>query len=67
MTARAAPHDYEYLSEGKVIPHGIYDLHANEGYISLGDSSETADFITDNRVGGPVTVVVDSIWHPSLS
>jgi len=50
-----------------VIPHGIYDLQANEGYISLGDSSETADFITDNRVGGPVTVVVDSIWHPSLS
>jgi hypothetical protein len=41
-------HDYEHLSEGKVIPHGIYDLQANEGYISLGDSSETADFITDN-------------------
>lgn len=46
MTASAAR--YEYLSEGKVIPHGIYDLQANEGYISLGDSSETADFITDN-------------------
>ena len=41
-------HDYEYLAEGKVVPHGIYDLQANEGYISLGDSSETADFITDN-------------------
>ncbi len=41
-------HDYEHLSEGKVIPHGIYDLQANEGYISLGNSSETADFITDN-------------------
>ena len=23
-------HDYEHLSEGKVIPHGIYDLQANE-------------------------------------
>lgn len=41
-------HDYEHLAEGKVVPHGIYDLQANEGYISLGDSSETADFITDN-------------------
>lgn len=41
-------HDYEYLSEGKVVPHGIYDLQANEGYISLGNSAETADFITDN-------------------
>jgi len=41
-------HDYEYLSEGKVIPHGIYDLQANKGYISIGGSSETADFIVDN-------------------
>lgn len=41
-------HDYAHLSEGKVIPHGIYDLQANEGYISLGDSAETADFVTDN-------------------
>jgi len=41
-------HDYEHLSEGKVIPHGIYDLQANKGYISIGASSETADFIVDN-------------------
>jgi len=41
-------HDYDYLSEGKVIPHGIYDLQANKGYISIGSSSETADFVIDN-------------------
>lgn len=41
-------HDYEYLSEGKVVPHGIYDLQANKGYVSIGGSSETADFIVDN-------------------
>ena len=41
-------HDYEYLSKGKVIPHGIYDVKANKGYISIGSSSETADFILDN-------------------
>ena len=41
-------HDYEYLSEGKVIPHGIYDMQANKGFISIGGSSETADFIIDN-------------------
>jgi hypothetical protein len=29
-------HDYQYLSEGKVIPHGIYDLQRNEGYIFIG-------------------------------
>jgi Rhodopirellula transposase DDE domain len=41
-------HDYEHLSEGKIVPHGIYDLQSNEGYISIGDSSETADFVIDN-------------------
>lgn len=41
-------HDYEHLSQGKVIPHGIYDLQANIGYISIGNSSETADFVLDN-------------------
>ncbi len=41
-------HDYEYLSEGKVIPHGIYDMQANKGYVSIGGSRETADFIVDN-------------------
>jgi Rhodopirellula transposase DDE domain len=48
MTAAANRHDYEYLSKGKVIPHGIYDLQANKGYVSIGNSSETADFVIDN-------------------
>lgn len=46
--AKVYDHDYEHLSEGKVIPHGIYDLQANQGYISIGSSSETADFVIDN-------------------
>jgi DDE family transposase len=41
-------HDYEHLSAGKVIPHGIYDLQTNKGYMSIGSSSETADFVIDN-------------------
>jgi hypothetical protein len=48
MIAAAHRHDYAHLSLGKVIPHGIYDLQANKGYISIGSSSETAEFITDN-------------------
>jgi len=44
----AYDHDYYRLSEGKVIPHGIYDLSRNEGYISIGRYHETADFIADN-------------------
>lgn len=45
---RVYDHDYEHLSEGKVIPHGIYDLQQNKGYVSIGGSSETADFVKDN-------------------
>jgi len=41
-------HDYHYLADGKVVPHGIYDMHRNEGYITIGSSHETAEFIKDN-------------------
>ncbi|MEZ4887959.1 MAG: hypothetical protein R3E32_24740 [Chitinophagales bacterium] len=41
-------HDYAHLAKGKIIPFGIYDLQRNEGYISIGSSHETADFIADN-------------------
>jgi hypothetical protein len=41
-------HDYPYLGTGKVIPHGVYDIKLNEGYLSLGNSHETAEFVVDN-------------------
>jgi hypothetical protein len=41
-------HDYPHLGVGKAIPHGIYDLKLNEGYVSLGNSHETAEFVVDN-------------------
>lgn len=31
-------HDYPYLGVGKAIPHGIYDVKLNEGYLSIGNS-----------------------------
>jgi Rhodopirellula transposase DDE domain len=43
-------HDYEHLADGKVIPHGIYDLQRNEGYITIGTSHETAAFIVENLI-----------------
>lgn len=43
-------HDYSHLAEGKVIPHGIYDVQRNEGYISVGNSHETASFVMENLV-----------------
>lgn len=41
-------HDYTHLADGKAIPHGIYDIKQNKGYVTLGNSHETADFIVDN-------------------
>lgn len=43
-------HDYDYLSEGKVIPQAIYDTKQNKGYITIGTNYETADFIADNLI-----------------
>ena len=31
-------HNYPYLGKGKAIPHGIYDVKRNEGYVSIGNS-----------------------------
>jgi len=40
--------DYPSLRSGKAIPHGIYDVKLMKGYLSIGNSHETADFIIDN-------------------
>ena len=44
----AFDHDYSHLGEGKIVPHGIFDLQKNVGFITIGSSSETAAFIVDN-------------------
>lgn len=44
----AYDHDYAHLGKGKVIPHGIFDLQKNIGFMTIGNSSETAAFIVDN-------------------
>jgi len=41
-------HDYTYLATGKAIPVGIYDIKQNKGFISIGNSHETATFLVDN-------------------
>jgi len=41
-------HSWTSLAEGRVVPHGIYDLKLNKGYLSLGKSRDTAEFLSDN-------------------
>jgi hypothetical protein len=40
-------HDFNSQAEGIVIPHGIYDVQRNTGYITLGTSHETSEFACD--------------------
>jgi hypothetical protein len=37
-------HDFVDLELGKVIPHGVYDLSENEGWITVGITHDTASF-----------------------
>jgi len=41
-------HDFPYLSEGKIIPHGIYDIQKNTAFINLGTSHDTSEFSRDS-------------------
>lgn len=41
---RTFDHDFPSFAEGVVIPHGIYDLKLNRGYIHLGTSHDTSEF-----------------------
>jgi hypothetical protein len=40
-------HDFSSQADGIVIPHGIYDVQRNNGYINLGTSHDTSEFACD--------------------
>jgi len=44
----AFDHDFPSFAQGKAIPHGIYDLTHNLGFITLGNSHDTAEFACDS-------------------
>lgn len=41
-------HDFPSYAEGIIIPHSIYDLQLNIGYIQLGTSHDTSEFACDS-------------------
>lgn len=41
-------HDFPSAGLGKVIPHGIYDIARNEGYVHLNMSHDTCDLFCDS-------------------
>jgi len=40
-------HDWPSWADGVAIPHGIYDITQNKGYIQLGTSRDTTEFACD--------------------
>ena len=44
----ALDHDFVSFSNGTIIPHGIYDVERNVGYLTIGNSHDTAEFVCDN-------------------
>lgn len=41
-------HDFPSFAQGRLVPHGIYDLTDNTGYMTLGNSHDTSEFVCDN-------------------
>jgi hypothetical protein len=41
---RAGVHDFPDPDMGKAIPYGVYDVGANQGWVSVGDDHDTAAF-----------------------
>lgn len=41
---RVKVHDFEDKTLGKVVPYGVYDVAADEGWVSVGITSDTAAF-----------------------
>lgn len=41
---RVRVHDFLVPEQGKAIPYGVYDLHRNEGWVSVGVDHDTASF-----------------------
>jgi hypothetical protein len=56
---RRKVHDFKDKALGKVVPYGVYDIGDNAGWVSLGITSDTAEFAVNairtwiERVGRP--------------
>lgn len=46
--AHVFDHDFPSFADGYVIPHGLYDLKRNRGYLNLGGSHDTSEFACDS-------------------
>lgn len=45
---RTYDHDFNSFADGIIIPHSLYDVQLNVGYIQLGSSHDTSEFACDS-------------------
>jgi hypothetical protein len=45
---RVSTHDFVDPELGRAIPYGVYDLGNNEGWVSVGDTADTAEFAVNS-------------------
>src|SRR6266705_1025867 len=45
---KAFDHDFPSLATGVIIPHGIYDLARNQGWMHVGQNRDTTEFACDS-------------------
>lgn len=50
-------HDFGTFSDGQIVPHGIYDVAKNVGYMTIGTSHDTSKFVCDN---------IERVWNQHL-
>jgi hypothetical protein len=50
-------HDFKSHAQGVLVPHGIYDVGDNFGYMTLGLSKDTSAFVCDN---------IEAFWRSDL-
>lgn len=48
QTMHVFDHDFPSFADGYVIPHGLYDLKRNRGYLNLCGSHDTSEFACDS-------------------
>lgn len=56
-TPRCYDHDFESFADAKIVPHGIYDIATNTGYITVGLDHDTSEFVCGN---------IERVWEEHL-
>ena len=54
---KSLDHDFATFSDGQIVPHGIYDVTKNVGYMTIGTSHDTSKFVCDN---------IERVWNAHL-